>query len=301
MNSHLYFPNSLLLWLALRAQYTPTFHDTIIRDRRLLQSQTLRWGCRHPKENESAKGKHTKTQQHPTAIYHRVESHIANSNQLEWSKTLRNWSFALKLQSLNSSWLCCAPMCTPGSDRNSCFWGAIVTSKQWFLSPSAKLPCQLAPQLLSSHFGSSQSQPLGARPTANRMGRVSTEDLQRPNQSNCLKGLTEIDTAKWLQQTLPAARSVKLLFECGFKNGQPTKPRQTESLSTLGSYQKLYQSSQLRSARRWVKDSFEPKPSCHTILKSSPRAFFTFSASFRAWPRGGAAEAPVSAEPLAKV
>ena len=95
------------------------------------------------------------------------------STHVEWSKTWHNWSFALKLQSLKSSWLCCAPL---GSDRNSCLGG-----NQWFFSPSGKLPCQLVPWSLLSHFGSCVSHHLGAHPTANRIGRVSTEDLQRPN------------------------------------------------------------------------------------------------------------------------
>ena len=78
-----YFLSPYLLWTAtctfqirfyygLRAQYTPPFHDTIIRDRRLLQSQTLRWGCRHHKENESAKGKHTKTQQRSITVWNQT-------------------------------------------------------------------------------------------------------------------------------------------------------------------------------------------------------------------------------------
>ena len=46
--------------------------DTIIRDRRLLQSQTLRWGCRHHKENESAKEKHTKTQQRSITVWNQT-------------------------------------------------------------------------------------------------------------------------------------------------------------------------------------------------------------------------------------
>jgi hypothetical protein len=91
-------------------------------------------------------------------------------------------------------------LCTPGSDRNSCYGGQSLhqSNDSFILLPSCRASwCLDRFQVTSDPL----SDDLGAQPTANRTGWVSTEDLQRPNQSNCLKGLTEIDTAKWVAPT----------------------------------------------------------------------------------------------------
>ena len=102
---------------------------------------------------------------------------------LNEAKTWRDWSFALKLQSLNSSWLCCAPQ---GLIEIPVFGGQSLhqSNDSFLLLPSCRASwCLDRFQVTSDPL----SDDLGAQPTANRTGWVSTEDMQRPNQSNCLR------------------------------------------------------------------------------------------------------------------
>ena len=165
------------------------------------------------------------------------------------------------------------------------------------------------PWSLSSHFRS-QAHYLGDQLTANRTawrkqdGAGVKKDLELPSQSNCVVFSQKFtQKSEWLQQVFPLHTRSSCYLNVVSKWNHQRSPKQTESRSTD------CQPNQLQSSRSSVKASFEPKPSCHLILKSSPRSFFIFSASSRAWPHRGAdlrwdvtdAEAPVSAEAMVNV
>ena len=120
------------------------------------------------------------------------------STHVEWSKTWRDWSFALKLQSLSSSWLCCAPQ---GLIENPVFGGQSLhqSNDSFILLPSCRASrCLYRFQVTLDLFSLSSSVHI-QQPTG--WAQLSAENLQRPDQSNCLRSFTKIDTAKWVAPT----------------------------------------------------------------------------------------------------